>query len=356
MILDRYVVKQFFPVFFVVLAMFILLLAIIDIFVNLPRYLTHEVAVLDVFRVTAYYLPKSFSYALPISLLFTSAYILGDLYARNELTSVFASGIPFWRFSRPILIIGLLASVFSFFFDDFIVIPTIKMKNDLSNVLLRQQRSEFQADIVVRARQGRLTYTVDFFDATHQNLIGVSIIEQDENGRFVSLIRAQRASWNGEFWVFNNAVIYDWTDDQGFLRYRNFPGSDEYREEPDIFRRNLVNVDELRFYDAGFLARDLRDLGLPFLDALASYHHRFSFATASFVVTILSISMGGRFRKNVLLMSLAPSLGAAVVFYVMEMISMMMARLGYIHPFVGAWFPIFTFIFIGLLLLKTAKT
>jgi len=356
MILDRYVVKQFFPVFFAVLAMFILLLAIIDIFVNLPRYLTYEVAVLDVFRVTAFYLPKSFSYALPISLLFTSAYLLGDLYARNELTSIFASGIPFRRFCRPILIIGFAASVFSFFFDDLIVIPTLKMKNDLSNILLRQRRSEFQADIVVRARQGRLTYTVDFFDAVQQNLIGVSIIEQDENGKFISLIRAHRATWNGQHWVFTNAVIYDWTEDEGFLRYRNFSGSNEYREEPDIFRRNLVNVEELGFRDAGFLARDLRDLGLPFQDALSSYHHRFSFATASFVVTILSISMGGRFRKNILLMSLASSLGAAVTFYVIEMISMMMARIGYIHPFAGAWFPIFIFIIAGMLLLRTAKT
>ena len=354
MILDRYLSKQFFSVFFVALFMFILLLAIIDIFVNLPRYLTHEVSVLDVFRATAFYLPKGFSYALPVSLLFTSAYTLGDLYARNELTSVFASGIPFWRFSRPIMIIGFIASIFSFFFDDIVVIPTLKMKNELSDVLLRQQRSEFQADIVVRARQGRLTYAVDFFDSSTQSLYGVSIIEQDEKGAFISLIRAQRALWNGQHWVFTSAVIYDWAD--GFVQYRNFEGSDEYREEPDIFRRNLVNVEELRFFDAGHLARDLRALGLPFLDALANYYHRFSFATASFVVTILSISMGGRFRKNIMLMSLVSSLGAAVVFYVMEMVSMMMGRLGYIHPFAGAWFPIISFIIVGLLLLRTAKT
>ena len=354
MILDRYLVKLFFPVFFVALALVILLVALIDVFANLTRYLAHEVAVLDIFRVTAYYLPKSFSYALPVSLLFAAAYTLGGLYSRNELTAIFASGIPFWRFGRSILIIGFAASVFSFFFDDYIVIPTLKMKNELSNTILRQQRSEFQADIVVKAREGRLTYAVDFFDGINHILIGVTIIEQDENGAFISLIRAQRASWNGTHWDFFNAIIYDWNE--GFLQYRTFEGSNEYREEPDTFRRNLVNVEELRFYDARLLARDLRAAGLPFLDALASFYHRFSFATVSFVVTILSISMGGRFRKNILLMSLLSSIGAAVVFYVIEMISMMMARIGYIHPFAGAWFPVFTFIAVGVLLLRTAKT
>jgi lipopolysaccharide export system permease protein len=66
--------------------------------------------------------------------------------------------------------------------------------------------------------------------------------------------------------------------------------------------------------------------------------------------------MGGRFRKNIMLMSLISSLGVAVIFYVMEMLSMMMARLGYIPPLVGAWFPVGFFVIIGVLLLQSAKT
>jgi lipopolysaccharide export system permease protein len=354
MILDRYLVKQFLPIFLFSLLMFMLLVAMIDLFVNLSRYLMNEASMKDVFMVSFYYLPKCFSYALPVALLFAAAYTLGDLYARNELTSIFASGIPFARFSFSLLIIGLLASIFSFVIDDLLVIPTLKMKNDLSKILLHQQRSDFQADIVVKVRNGRLVYAIDYFDTAAQNLHGITIIEQDDDGSLVSLIRAQRASWNGEYWDLFNSIIYEW--DNGFLRYRDFESNDEYYEEPDTFRRNLVNVEELHFPDARLLVRDLRAAGLPFLDALADYYHRFSFATVSFVVTILSISMGGRFRKNILLMSLLASLLAAVVFYVTEMITMMMARTGYIHPFIGAWFPVFTFVVLGFFLLRTAKT
>ena len=71
---------------------------------------------------------------------------------------------------------------------------------------------------------------------------------------------------------------------------------------------------------------------------------------------MLSISMGGRFRKNIILMSLLASIGAAVSFYVIEMVTLMMARMGYIHPIIGTWFPVFVFIIIGLYLLRTAKT
>ena len=354
MILDRYLAKQFFPVFFIAVSMFMLLLSMIDLFTNLTRYLNYDVAPRDIVRVSLYYLPKSFSYALPISLLFASAYTLGDLYSRNELTSVFASGIPFARFSMSLLVIGLSASLFSFFFDDFVVIPTLKMKNDLSRTLLHEQRPEDRSDIVIKARNGQLIYAVDYFDNAAQVLNGISIIQQDDKGRFISLVRAPRASWAGDHWELVNAVIYEWKD--GILRYRNLENTTEYREAPDTFRRNMVNVEELHFRDAGLLVKDLKAAGLPFVNALADYHHRFSFASVSFVVIILSISMGGRFRKNILLMSLLSSLVAAVIFYVMEMISMMMAQLGYIPAPTGAWFPVVTFIVAGLLLLRTAKT
>jgi lipopolysaccharide export system permease protein len=355
LLLDRYLVRQFLPIFVVAVGMFVMLLSLIDLFANLWRYLNYEVPFKDIMRVSLFYLPKSFSYALPISLLFAAAYTLGDLYSRNELTSIFSSGIPFWRFSASLVIIGLAASLFSFYFDDKVVIPTLRIKNDLSRRFLRQQHTETNSDIVIKARNGQLIYSVDFYDRDAQALNGISIVEQNEKGEFISLIRSVRAAWEEDHWVFTNAIIYRWEED-GMLRTAALPDTDAYREHPDTFRRNAVNVEELGAHEAGLLVSDLKAAGLPFIEALADYYHRFSFPTASFVVMILSISMGGRFRKNILLMSLLASLSAAVVFYVMEMISMMMAKLGYIPPFIGAWFPVGTFIVIGVLLLRSAKT
>jgi lipopolysaccharide export system permease protein len=353
-VLDRYLVKQFIPIFLVAVAMFMLIVSLIDLFANLSRYLNYEVTAREILRVSLYYLPKSFSYVLPASLLFAAAYTLGDLYGRNELTSIFTSGIPLWRFAGPLLVLGFLATVFSFFFDDRVVIPTLKIKNDLSNALLHQQRTENNSDIVIKARNGLLIYSVDFYDSTAKALNGVSIIEQDESGRLVSLVRTSRAVWNGEYWELANPAVYEW--EGGLLRFKPLAPTDAYREAPDTFRRNTVNAEELPAADAGLLVKDLRAAGLPFVEALVEYYHRFSFPAVSFIVMILSISMGGRFKKNILLMSLLSSLASAVVFYIMEMISMMMARLGYIPPAAGAWFPVVMFVVIGLFLLRSAKT
>jgi lipopolysaccharide export system permease protein len=353
MILDRYLVRQFLPIFTVAVSMFMLLMSLIDLFANLVRYLNNNIPFADIMRMSLFYLPKSFSFALPLSLLFAAAYTLGDLYARNELTSIFSSGIPFWRFSMSLVCIGLFASVFAFFFDDRVVIPTLRIKNELSRRFLHEQAAS-SSDIVIKARNGQLVYSVDYYDGAAQMLNGISIIEQDPGGEFISLVRSSSAKWTGEYWALHNPVIYQWED--GILRIRPLPATTAYRERPDTFRRNAVNVEELAARDAGLLVRDLKAAGLPFIEALANYYHRFSFATVSFIVMIISISMGGRFRKNILLMSLLASLSVAAIFYVMEMMTMMMARLGFIPPIVGAWFPIFSFVAVGVLLVRSAKT
>ncbi|MDR3145609.1 MAG: LptF/LptG family permease [Treponema sp.] len=354
MILDRYLAKQFFPIFVIAVSMFILLLALIDLFANIFRYLSYQVPVLEILKISLFYLPKCFSYALPIALLFASAYTLGDLYARNELTAILSSGIPFWRFSLPLVVIGMLASLFAFGFEDIVVIPTLAVKNTLSRYYLRQDRQESNSDVVIKTRGGNLVYAVDYFDYRSLVLNGISIVEQDERGAFISQVRSPQATWNGDHWVLSNPVVYEWEGD--LLRVRPLGETDVYREHPDTFRRNAVEVEELRVRDARLLVEDLTTAGLPIIRALADYYHRFSFSAASLVVMVLSISMGGRFKKNILLMSLLASLSSAVTFYVMEMISMLMARLGYIPPLVGAWFPVGIFIVIGLLLLGSVKT
>jgi lipopolysaccharide export system permease protein len=356
MILDRYLAKQFFPYFFLALGMFVLLICLIDLFANLVRYLNYEVPLRQVLLITLYYVPKSISYATPISLIFAAAYTLGDLFARNELVSIFASGIPFARFVAPLAVIGILASVFSFFFQDMIVIPTLKQKNNLSRTALHQQpKANENADIVIKSNNGRTIYQVDYFDVDRNQLNGLSIVEESDDGGFDALIRAPEARWTGDHWLLVSALVYRWEDD-GFLRVRALEATDLYREHPDTFRRNAVEVESLPVREAGLLIQDLKNAGLPFLEVQAEYYHRFSFSTVSFVVMVLSISMGGRFKKNILLMSLATSLITAVVFYVMEMVSMMLAQTGFIPPLAGAWFPIVFFSITGILLLGGAKT
>jgi lipopolysaccharide export system permease protein len=352
-ILDRYLLKQFFPVFMASLSMFMLLVVLIDLFVNLVRFLNNGASIGEILKVSLYYMPKSFLYALPVSLLFSSAYTLGDLYARNELSTVLCSGIPFWRVCIPLFVIGVAASFFSFFFEDNAVIPTLRVKNEMTRKILQTQGENSSTNVAIKSEGGRVIYAADYYDGTTQTLNGLFIITLDENKSFVSVVRAPRAEWNGSEWVLVNPVAYEMRD--GFLRPGILSG-DHYTESPEIFRRSTIAAGDLNSREAAALIRDLNAAGLPVLEAKADYHHRFSFSAVSFVVIFLSVTLGGRFRKNILLMNLLSSLGTAVAYYVVEMITMMCARLGIIPPVMGAWIPVLVCLTGGFFMLRYAKT
>jgi len=353
-ILDKYLIRQFVPILLTAVSLFVFVFILIDLFSNLVRFLNNKTSVITILKISFFYIPKSISYAMPISLLFAAAYTLGDLYTKNELITVFSSGIPFWRFTLSFLVIGFAASIFLFFFDDLIVIPSVKIKNELSRRALNQLAAGDNSDVVIRARNGSLIYSIDYYDNENKMLNGVSIIEMSENGEFISLLRARSASWNDAYWEFSNAYIYRYENE--ILRIKPFMSDVSYNESPEMFRRSTVNIEELRVKDAGLFVNDLRSSGLPYYQAQADYYHRYSFAAASFIVMILSISMGGRFKKNIVLMSLFTSLSTAVVYYITEMLSMTMAGLYYISPLTGAWFPVVLFVVIGFILLRSAKT
>jgi len=354
MTLDRYLLRQYIPVFLVALAMFVVLLSLIDLFANLWRYLAYEAPGAEILKVAYYYLPKCVSYALPISLLFASAYTIGQLYSQHELTVVFISGIPLWRFTSVLLLLGALLSLGSFFFEDRIVIPQFALKKELSRTLLKQKRSGNNSDIVVKSNEGRLVYAVDFYNDIDTTLNGLSIIERDPEGNLLVLIRARKAFWDSGAWRLENATKYAW--ERGLLISKAYDEKREYTESPAIFRRSAVEVEELSVHDAHLFIADLRSAGLPYYGALADYYKRFAFSVTPLVVLLLSIPMGGRYRKNILLMSLLSSLMAAVLFYVTQMLTMMLAKLGYIPAFWGAWSPVFLFVMIGSGMVRSART
>jgi lipopolysaccharide export system permease protein len=127
-------------------------------------------------------------------------------------------------------------------------------------------------------------------------------------------------------------------------------------EPPETFKRNTTTVDEISAAAAKVYIANMRKAGLPFAEQLANYYKRYSFPFTIFIVLFFSISLGGKFKKNILLMSLVVSLSVAVLYYVIQMISMLFAKWGYISPLAGAWFPVLLFVAAGAVILRYART
>jgi len=353
--LQRYLMKQFLPVCFVALLFFIVMLELGDLFANLWKYLSNDVGAKEILRVMWLYIPKCVSYSMPLSVLFASSYTMGNMYARNELTSIFASGYSLFSLIRPLLILGIILSSFMFFFENNVVIHSVSAKNNLNRVLLKQEESLSNTNIVVLSEAGSIVYMADYYENVEKKLYSLMVIIRNSDGVPEYILQSPVASWSGSSWVLEDSVCYSFLElNKVTMSNNNTPI--QLTEMPQTFMRNITSVDELSIKEAKSYIEKMKKAGSPFAEQLSNYYKRFSFPLTIFIVLFFSISLGGRFKKNIMLMSLLLSLSIAVAYYVMQMVTMLFAKWEYISPFSGAWLPAIFFIITSILILRNART
>lgn len=356
--LNIYLLSIFIPILLGALGFFSLVIVLIDFLMNLWKYIQNSVAVFQMFKVMFLYIPKTVWYALPLATLFAVSYTLSSLYANNELVAVFATGTSLFDFTKPLLLLSLLMSVSLFFFDDKIVTPFYAKKNSLQSTLLHEEEKRDNENIVISSENGRIIYLADYYDDESKTLSLVTILLRDEKKEPLGIIKASFATWDAQKkeWILEGAVYYKKKGKAIFLASSHEMGNFSFTENVETFRRSAVNVEEVSAKEAKAYIKRLEKNGIPHEEESAAYYKKFSFPFVLFVVVFLSIALSGKSRKNVLLISLSLSVMSAVAFYVLQMVTMLFAKFGYISPFLGAWSPVIIFVFLSILLLLFART
>lgn len=348
--------RSFFPVLLISVAFFVTILQLVDIFQNITRYIDLEVPFAEVLRVQLLYLPKSLHFSVPMSLLFSVAFTLGSLYANNELIAVLGAGVSLRAFVMPLIISGVLLSAGSFFFEEYVVIDTLRQKNELEQQLLNVSQSTSNSNVTRLSAAARVVYHADYYNDATESLSGAVIVERDDDGEVVSVISAKTARWTEGGWEIQFGRFFFWENGELVERFASREVVPTLVLNPSAFRRRGKDIDELRLADAQLWIESQRDAGLPYREDLTKYHERFSFALTPFIVMFLSSAIGGRFRKNILLMSLLVSLSVSVVYYVIQMVAGLMAYSGYLSPILGAWAGFLVFFVLGVTLFRLSRT
>jgi lipopolysaccharide export system permease protein len=183
------------------------------------------------------------------------------------------------------------------------------------------------------------------------------VVERDSAGEPSARTEAAVARWDGLRWVFATVRRFERLKDGSWTEMSFGSWTKEgLDEKPDAFRSQNRDLSELSSSELGVYVGFLRRAGLPYAGAMAERHKRFSFSFTPLVVVLLAGASGGRFRKNVLLASLLTSLVMATLYYVTQMITMLMAKAGTMDPRIGAWAPLAFFLVAGAFAFKTART
>lgn len=353
-----YIMKKFIPVFLGALCFFSIILNVVDLLMNLWKYISYQVPMKTVFEIMLLYVPKTVWYSIPLAILFGASYCLSGLYASNELLALFASGVSLLKFTLPMLIFSILMSFGLFFFEDKLVVNTYAQKTELQNRVLDQTESANNSNVAVIAEGGKIIYFVRDYNESHKRIYNVYVVFRTEEKVLDGIMYATSGTWDDDLerWDLKNPVFYKKNGDSVEKGLVTGEYIARINEPCSTFRRDSVSIENVDVQNARLYIDHLKKAGLPYNEELSQYYKKYAFPFVVFIVVFLSIGLTGKTKKNVLLISLASSISAAVLFYVTQMVTMLMAQYGYISALAGAWSPVILFIIISSILLRFART
>ena len=274
-----YLFEKVVPLFLGAMLFFALVLNLVDLFMHIANYLQNNCSVKDILSVMALYVPKTIWYSVPVAILFSTSYVLSDMYANNEIEALLASGVSLFKFTLPLLTVSFVMAFGLFLFEDNFVVQTYEKKVSLQNKLLQKSESENNYDIVVISENGKLIYISTRYIGNQKKLKSCYFIFRDENKVMQSVIFCPTAVWNEKTlkWDLENAVQYE-PDGNGLkMTQLSSTFTDRLTESYEIFKKSNVDVQSVTANEAKIYIEHLRKAGLPYNEELSEYYKKFAF-------------------------------------------------------------------------------
>lgn len=116
-IIDRYIIREFVPPFFIGLLLFTFVLLLNKIFKLTDLIVNKGVSVWVVLKLTTYILPSFFSLTIPMAVLLAALVAFGRLTTDSEITALKATGFSLYRLMAPVMVMALLAFIATAYFS-----------------------------------------------------------------------------------------------------------------------------------------------------------------------------------------------------------------------------------------------
>jgi lipopolysaccharide export system permease protein len=288
--------------------------------------------------------------------------VFGRMSADHEITAMRASGISLGRIAAPVILLATLMAGLCFYINAEVV-PWSRMQFRTMFLRLGMEKpmSLLEEGMYMRTFPGYVIY-VERKDGNRVE--DIALYSLDKDGNVVASLRAQHGTVTGN--PTTQKLMLDLYKVQGDLRDPKDPTNlskirpgataEHYPIELDLGRafRNASQtrkLPDLLFRELLEEIRSLREKGIYPAAALMEAHQRASAAVACIAFALIGIPLGVKTSRRETSIGIALSLGLALVYYFLMIMSHALRAKPHLYPEAVLWAPCVVFELVGLWLL-----
>lgn len=348
-ILDRYIFREITMTFLFSICAFTSVFVGSGTLFRIAEYITdYGASFVSVVKIFVLSLPGVVVWTFPMSMLLATLLAFGRLSSGSEITAMLSCGISFRRLCIPGLILGFIMSLFSVWFNEFIV----PWSNDAYERVLNYEikgntAPKTQDHIIIKdIKSGlieRLIYARRFNGET-QKMEGITV-QLFEKGKVTHVENAAYAEWKGDCWVMHQGVIYDILRDKGAKQQvsRHTVHFDTQTLPVDQSPREIVNSQKK---PEAMTIRELKEqiaiLSEQYVDTSkleTEMYQRVTIPFASFVFAIIGMPLGLQPNRSGSSRGFAVSLVIIFIYYVLMVMTGAVGQNGALPLWLALWMP-----------------
>ena len=179
-VLITYLIKELLLYFFIAFLLFFMVFFVNQILLMAEDVLKKRVPLMDVVRLMGYSLPFIVAQSAPFATLVGFLMCLGRMMTDNEIMVIRASGKSFLIILVPVLVMGLMISIVSFFVNDYLLpLGTISYNKLYRQILYSDPTIELESNSVKRTEDATLVIG----EVTDTMVSDLIFIDMDDRGQ-----------------------------------------------------------------------------------------------------------------------------------------------------------------------------
>ena len=351
--MDRYIIAKFIGTYFYSIALIISISIVFDINENLAKFTSYHAPLRAiVFDYYANFVPYFANLFSPLFVFIAVIFFTSKLAGNSEIIAMLASGMSFKRLLRPYMISAALISALNFYLGSYVIPKGTVVRHDFESLYKNNKKVTSAQNVQLQVGKGVIAYISQYDDRTKTGY-GFSL-DKFENKKLVLHTTA-------------NVVKYDTISDSRYhwkmvnYKTRDLRGMREKitsgMEKDTVIMMEPMDLVFSKGQQETFTSPEL----LRYISkqqergsSNVEYHKRIASCFASFILTIIGVSLSSRKRKGGMGVYLGMGLALSFSYILLQTVCATFAINANTPPMLAAWIPNILYVGIAYLCYRKA--
>lgn len=354
--LDWYIIKKFLGTYVFAIALIISIAVVFDFNEKMDKFMDHQAPwTAIVFQYYMNFIPYFANLFSPLFVFIAVIFFTSKLAENSEIIAMFSTGMSFKRMMRPYMISAAIIALTTFALGSYIIPKGSVTRLNFEDRYVKKKKTSAVSNVQLEVDSGVIAYIDNYSD---YNKTGNRFsLDKFVDKKLVSHLTARRIT-------YDTTTVNKWTIHDYMIR--NLDGLKETITKGDRVD-SIINMDPSDFLImknqqemltspqlSEYIEKQKRRGFANIKEFEIEYHKRIAMSFASFILTIIGVSLSSKKTKGGMGLHLGIGLALSFSYILFQTIAATFAVSGNMPPVVAVWIPNILYSFIAFYLYKKA--